>query len=190
MPLTIFRDSYDDLPQLVTARLRLRPLRLDDSADVFAIFNDPAVTRHYDLSTFDDEEEAAELIDYIMDSYEAERQIRWGIVKQDEDRVIGTCGFVMLYQHRGEIGYDLAQAYWRQGIMREALGAVIDYGFETLLLNRIEAMVMPQNVASAALLRSLGFQQEGVLRQYDYFKDAHQDLVSFSLLRQEYYDPA
>ncbi len=62
--------------------------------------------------------------------------------------------------------------YWHQGYMSEALRAMLAYGFETLELNRIEALVMPENEASAILLLRLGFSEEGVLREYAFFKGA------------------
>jgi hypothetical protein len=70
--------------------------------------------------------------------------------------------------------------------MTEALTALLEFGFETLGLNRIEALVMPDNAASFALLNKLGFSEEGLLREYDYFKDEFQDLICFSLLRREF----
>lgn len=177
---------FDFFPTLETPRLILRRIEDADAADLFAVFSDAAVTEHYDLYTFEELDEAYDLVEYFEESYQQERQIRWGIARREDGRVIGTCGFVALYEHRGEIGYELGSAYWGQGYMREALQAVLKLGFETLELNRIEAMVLPQNRASAALLRKLGFTEEGTLREYDYFKEQYQDLRCFSLLRREF----
>ena len=88
-----------------------------------------------------------------------------------------------------EIGYDLHPAYWRQGIMTEALRAVIDYGFSEefcFWLNRIEALTYVEHEASAGLLRKLGFQEEGIRREYGYWKGESHDLRSFSLLRRDW----
>lgn len=177
---------FDFFPTLETPRLILRRIQDTDAADLFAVFNDDAVTEHYDLYTFEELDEAYDLVEYFEESYQQERQIRWGIVRREDGRMIGTCGFVALYEHRGEIGYELGSEYWRQGYMREALHAVLELGFETLELNRIEAMILPQNRASAALLHKLGFSEEGTLREYDYFKEQYQDLRCFSLLRREF----
>ncbi|MCB0183617.1 MAG: GNAT family N-acetyltransferase, partial [Caldilineaceae bacterium] len=98
------------------------------------------------------------------------------------------CGYVLLHRHRGEIGYDLRQREWGKGIMAEALDAIIDFGFRDMGLQRVEALVMPENVASARLLRKLGFTEEGTLRDYDRFKGAFHDMRCFSILKQEYYE--
>jgi ribosomal-protein-alanine N-acetyltransferase len=126
------------------------------------------------------------LIDFFDESFELERAIRWGITRKSDNRLVGTCGYVWLRTYRGEISYELASPYWRQGIMAEALDGIVDFGFAEMGLNRIEAPVMVENVASAQLLRKLGFLEEGVLRQYDFFKGRFHDMRLFALLKEEY----
>ena len=182
-------DAFRHFPTLDTPNLHLRALTLDDADDLFHILGDPQVTRHYELETVADVDEAAELIDFFAESFEVERMIRWGIVPkvgEDAGRVIGTCGYVWLREHRAETGYDLARSHWRRGIMTEALGAVLDFGFGVLALNRIEALVMRDNAASAGLLHALGFTEEGLLREHDFFKEAFHDMRCFGLLRREW----
>ncbi len=72
--------------------------------------------------------------------------------------------------------------------MTEALRAMAQYGFEKtpptgLALNRIEALVVPGNVASARVLTKVGFQREGVLREYGFWKNRFWDLEMFALLK-------
>ncbi len=100
----------------------------------------------------------------------------------------GTCGYKVLspYDQRGEIGYDLARAYWGQGIMREALQAVIAYSFTQLDLNRIQAYVLTENARSIGLLRRLHFETEGVLREYRRFKGEFSDWVLMALLKKDW----
>lgn len=179
--------AFDAFPEIETERLNLRQLVPEDAEAILRIFGDPEVTRYYDLDTYDSVDQALDLIDFFAESFEVERSIRWGIARKDDDIVIGTCGFVWLREHRGEIGYDLARSEWRQGIMYEALDAILDFGFDQLGLNRIEALVMTDNAASAALLHSLGFTQEGLLRQHDFFKGAFHDMRLFSILRSDFY---
>lgn len=177
---------FGAFPQLETPTLYLREMNEDDAADLLAVFADEEVTRFYDLYAYQTEGEALELIDFFTESFEVERSIRWGIARKADNRIVGTCGFVWLRRFRGEIGYELNRAFWRQGIMKEALAAIIQFGFEQLKLNRIEALVMVGNEASASLLRSLGFQEEGTLREHDYFKGRFHDMRCFALLRREW----
>ena len=70
--------------------------------------------------------------------------------------------------------------------MSEALPLVIHYGFLSLKLNRIQALVIPGNSASVGLLMKLGFEEEGLLRDYAFFKGRYNDLISFALLKRDY----
>jgi ribosomal-protein-alanine N-acetyltransferase len=88
--------------------------------------------------------------------------------------------------HRAEIGYDLWPDYWGQGLMPEAIGELIRFGFEEMDLNRIEATTHTENLRSQRVLTRLGFQKEGLLRDF-YFRDnIYNDQVLFSLLRREW----
>ena len=64
------------------------------------------------------------------------------------------------------LGYQLGAPYVRQGYMSEALRLVLAYGFGPLGLHRLEANVRPENAASIALVRRLGFTREGYSRRY------------------------
>jgi ribosomal-protein-alanine N-acetyltransferase len=165
----VLDDAFNSFPVLDTPRLILRQVTKEDAKDVFSIFAHAQVTEYYDLDTFSHVEEAD----------------RWGITKKPNDRIIGTCGVTPRSNGRGGLGYDLSRDYWRQGIMTEALNAIISFAFETMELNRLEALVMPGNLPSEQLLLKLGFTEEGILREYAFYKDRFHDLKSFSILRRD-----
>lgn len=178
---------FATFPEIETDRLLLREILPEDAPAIFRLFGDEQVTRYYDLATYTDLRQAEELVDFFDESFELERAIRWGIERKADGALLGTCGYVWLRQFRGEIGYELHSDFWRQGYMSEAIDAILDFGYTELGLNRIEALVMQENTASAAMLESLGFRQEGVLRQHDFFKGAFHDMRLFALLKEEYY---
>jgi ribosomal-protein-alanine N-acetyltransferase len=178
----------DDFPSLETERLLLRPLNNGDVEFVFRHFSDPDVN-HYLL----DEEPLAtwEQAQAIVDFYTSpgsKSYNRWVIVEKTELRPVGTCGYHLWQKahRRAEIGYDLERASWKKGIMTEALRAVLPYGFEYMGLNRISALVYPENEASIRLLERLGFQKEGLLRQYFRRGETYYDHWLLSLLREEW----
>jgi ribosomal-protein-alanine N-acetyltransferase len=111
------------------------------------------------------------------------------LLKKDSGENIGWCGFHTWYvQHyRAEIGYTLTiETERRNGFMKEALPEIVRYGFEQMKLHRIEAFIGPANIPSLKLVQSLGFIQEGHLREH-YFKDGKiEDSVVFSLLKTEF----
>jgi ribosomal-protein-alanine N-acetyltransferase len=70
--------------------------------------------------------------------------------------------------------------------MSEAVSELLAYGFSVLDLNKIRALVVPDNIASAKLLERLKFQQEGVMRQAQFVNGKYDDLIAFGLLREEW----
>jgi ribosomal-protein-alanine N-acetyltransferase len=179
--------SFESFPQLETANLRLRRLQSSDADAVYRIFSDDEVTRYYDFDTFVSVSQAVDLIARQADRFELGEGIRWGITQKADNIVIGTCGYVYNTQNaQGGLGYDLGRSYWRRGIMSEALQLVVRFGFKTLRFNRIQALVIPGNVASANLLSKLGFREEGTLRDYAFVRGRYQDLRCFSILMRDY----
>ena len=68
--------------------------------------------------------------------------------------------------------------------MTEALSAIIDFGFGEIELNRLEAVVMPENTASIKMLEKLGFRKEGLLEEYEKWgSKGFVDLCMFAMLR-------
>jgi [ribosomal protein S5]-alanine N-acetyltransferase len=179
---------FDRFPCLETPRLILREIMPYDREAVFHLFGNAEVTRYNDVSQFPNIERADQLIDWMRQRYVERKSIRWAVtLRGGQDRLIGTCGFNLFdtRSHFGEIGYDLHPAFWGQGIMTEAVGAMLRFGFFEVGLNRIEANVTVGNVASGALLTKLGFRYEGLMRQRGYWKEAYHDLEWYALLRDE-----
>ncbi|QHW34948.1 GNAT family N-acetyltransferase [Paenibacillus rhizovicinus] len=171
----------------MTERLVLRQLKLGDAPELFAYFAKDEVTEYYDLDSFTEQQQAASLIQRWNERFDRQDGIRWGIALKSEDRIIGTCGFhSWTKEHaKAEIGYELSPAYWQQGIMSEALGSVIPYGFESMGLNRIEAFIDPDNISSRKLLEKAGLREEGLLRDYFYEKGRFVDAVLFARLKRD-----
>ena len=180
---------FKSFPRLETEHLVLRRLHPSDAASLYAILSDEDVARFYDDEAFTDVSQAREQLEAWERGFEAWRVIRWGIVQRGTDEVIGTCGYYGFHRWhaRASLGYELARPYWRQGMMTEALAAIIGFGFREVGLNRVQGVLMPGNVVSVKLLEKLGFQREGILRQYENWGGkGYADLLMFALLRQEY----
>lgn len=106
-------------------------------------------------------------------------------------KIIGRCGIHNWNtdHNRAEVGYHMTdESYKQQGLMTEAFGAVIDYGFNVLKLHRMEALVGSQNVPSLRLMEKYGFIKEGVLREHWYSAGKYEDSLMFSKLQKEYAD--
>lgn len=85
-----------------------------------------------------------------------------------------------------EVGYSLSREYWGQGLMTEALSAVIAETFRTLRLHRIEAMHFTDNPASGRVMAKCGMQHEGHLRERIYCKGVFRDVEMWAILRRDW----
>ena len=177
-----------DFPALETPRLRLRELALADAADVFVFAGDPVV-QLYDGGPVASLDEVRSGIERDRVDARARESLSWGITLKPGDTVIGRIGLANWSRehHRAEIGYDIARAYWRQGIGTEAVAAVVRYAFEELHLHRLEAFPTLDNVASVRLLEKLGFVHEGTARQVLLMDDgAYHSVGQYSMIEDEY----
>ena len=181
-------DAFTQFPTLTTNRLRLRQLRPADAEALFAIRSDPVGTEFMGQEPHQTLEDTQKLIQRLQISYEQRNSLLWCITFKGEDTAIGTCMFFSFNFdfHYAEAGYDLHRAYWRQGIVSEAMSAVLTYGFTELELHRIEADVAPDNTRSKNLLLKLGFTFEGNLRQRYFFRGQFEDEYYFGLLKDEW----
>lgn len=180
-------ESNEGFPILETARLRLRQPRENDASRLLAVTQDENVMRYYGMEAFPSEQEALHAINDFNDQYKEAGGIRWVITIKPRDDYVGDIGFGYIRQHaRADLGFKLAQDYWRQGIVTEAMDAVIAYGIEAMEVNRFEAVADPRNVACVGLLEQYGFRKEGLLREYEFEKGAFVDLLMYSLLSREW----
>jgi ribosomal-protein-serine acetyltransferase len=104
-----------------------------------------------------------------------------------DGRMIGAGGLlgVEWEARKTGIGYWLAEEHQGRGLMTRAVQAMSDYAFDELDLNRVEIHVGTENRKSRAIPERLGFQQEGVLRDYERIGDRYLDMVVYALLAQD-----
>lgn len=85
----------------------------------------------------------------------------------------------------GTIGYWVGRPFARQGYMREAIGVLVHYAFDTLDLSRIEAGCLPENIASRGVLERSGFKYEGVAQSYLQINGRWRNHVLYANLRSD-----
>lgn len=181
-------DQTEGFPTLVTDRLRLRRMTAADAEALFAVYSDPVVTRYLNRLPMAGTEDAGAAIDRAAAEFAGGTALRLGVVLPEPDRVIGTVGLLHFDwpSRRAEIGYGLGQPYWGKGLAGEAVAALLEYGFETLGLHRIEAELDPRNDPSARVLERQGFVREGLLRERCIVGDEVTDSLIMGLLRRDY----
>lgn len=179
--------SSISFPNLETRRLWLRQAIKEDAEAIFKIFSDPNVTRFHDLNTFTHLSKAIGVLERRARGFETGRGIRWGIAYKPNNYLIGSCGFTWNERaNAAEVGYELASQFWRQGIMSEALYAILNYAFEIRKVQFVTAEIMLENLASRRLLEKLGFQSQEIHRERGFWKGKHHDLEEFRLMKSKF----
>ncbi|MDR1886085.1 MAG: GNAT family N-acetyltransferase [Synergistaceae bacterium] len=172
-------------PVLKTDDFILRELTEDDLGAISSIWSSPKVTEMMSSGPLSHEDSVQML--YVLSSlWNNDAGIRWGV--EHEGRLIGTCGFHNINKglRRAELGYELNYEYWGRGFMRLALRPVLDYGFNIMRFERIEAFLNVDNDRSAGLLLKLAFKLEGTLRDYARTPKGLIDQNCFSLLKRDW----
>lgn len=172
---------------LETERLRLRKMTDGMYEDIVLHSSDQEVIRLFGIKEEDLEKERAKAEKGF--SMFNKSMLIFHLVDRSSDTVIGWCGYHTWFREhrRAEIGYMLfSEEFYGKGLMSEAVKEVIRYGFETMKLNRIDALVGPENHASLKIVDKFGFKQEGVLRHHYFTKERFEDSVYFGLLAEEY----
>ncbi len=167
---------------------KLRPPEPRDAERLFEFKNDCQVAGflggfHTGLAVRDIEE-------WIESRRKAQSDIVW-VVANSDDQCLGHVGFYQLdYRIRsGEFGIMIGdKASWGQGLGRAVTEYVVRWGFEQLNLNRICLSVLDSNERAIALYRSIGFRDEGKLREAQYKEGRYHDVLLMSLLRSEWSD--
>lgn len=173
---------------LETPRLLLRKPVAEDADGVFDYSSDERVTEFLSWGPAESLEDTRSFLDEVSKKIEANELFDWGLVLKETGEFIGTCGFVSIDSNNrsGEIGYLLSRKYWNRGIMTEALSRIIEFGFENLGLNRIEAKCDTDNIGSEKVLQKVGMKNEGLLRKAQYAKKRYRDLKIYSILKNEF----
>lgn len=149
-------------PVLSTERLRLRALRPGDAPELLALYADAEVMRHWIHPPWTALAQAQDAIDEARRDLASGRALHLAIEARREARLAGSCALydIAPERRRATLGYLLAAPYWGKGMAREALQVLLAYGTGTLGLERIEAEVTPDNIASQSLLARFGFRRE------------------------------
>ena len=144
-----------DLPVIETKRLILRKISPYDAADMYEYAHLPEVTQYLTWREHPSVDHTLEYLKILKKAYKKGEYFDWALELKESGKMIGTCGFAALdfYNLKGEIGYVLNPVYSKRGLMTEAVKKVIEYGFGTLGLERIEAKHLPGNENRASVMR-------------------------------------
>lgn len=162
---------------LTTRRFLLRAARPDDLTDLFEIYQDPDAMRFWSSPPDGRPEQTKLRIDRMIDGAKTP-PVAYFVLEKD-GKAIGTAGG----NKSGEVGFILHKDFWRQGLISEAMSAIIPHLWQVLDVDELMADVDPNNHASIGLLTSLGFQITGTKENTYHINGVWSDSVYFGLPR-------
>lgn len=180
--------NLNPFPVIQTERLILRQMELADADNLFLLRKEKKVMQYIAKPLATSIMDAIDLINLINQRIETNAGINWAITLKDENKLVGSVSLHKIDKehHRAELGYMLSPHLWNKRITSEAVNAVINYGFDKLNLHSIEALIDPDNIASAKILKSFGFKKEAYFKQNYFFNEKFLDTEVYSLLKSDW----
>ena len=175
-------------PTLQTDRLVLRPFTNGDADNLFALRSDSHVMRYWDAPPWSERGQADRFIAACWRMAEEGSGARLAIDRTSDKRFLGWCGVTRWNpEYRSaSMGYCLEEASWGHGYATEAGRSLLQWAFDTLDLNRVQAEVDTRNPPSARVLEKLGFLREGTLREDCIVNGVVSDSWVYGLLRSQW----
>jgi [ribosomal protein S5]-alanine N-acetyltransferase len=173
--------------QLDGQHVRLREFRQDDLEPSLRIVADDRVTRWLSFDSLTREQQAQRLTGAIERAgHDPRNEWYLGITTPADDELIGFARLGLTGVHAAKLGYAIAADHWGHGYATDAAQTMITFGFGVLDLHRVTAAIGPDNSASIAVVKKLGFTREGRLRDHVFTNGAWRDSELYSILVHEW----
>jgi len=181
------KPSFEKKKILEGEKIRLEKCKKAHMEVLYTLINSPKV--HSRLTNqIKSKEEFKTYFRFLHNQWEMNRDYSYTILFNRENLILGQISLYNLHfiHDRGEVGLWIGYPYWRHGYGLEALKLILEYGFSDLHLNRIQAHIFTDNIASIKLFEKAGFQKEGVRRQYVFKNTQYLDVFSYALLKEDF----
>ena len=143
---------------LATDRLLVRETTLDDVDEFYKLYKDPEMTKYMEGLFENPEDEKRYQKDYIEKVYGLMGFGIWTLVRREDQKVIGRVGYSVRNGFEDiELGFLIGKDYQGQGYAFESCSAVLDYGRDVLLFDKVQTLVKAENEISINLCKKLGF---------------------------------
>ncbi len=169
-----------------TQRLLLRQAEQTDAQAMFDHWaSDPEVTKYLTWPTHENVNTTYAVLESWIAQYQRPNYYQWMIVLKDLGQPIGTISVVHSRDiiASAEIGYCIGKAWWHQGYTTEALQAVMDYLFDQVGINRMEACHDVNNPNSGKVMEKCGMRLEGIHRSADRNNQGICDMARYAILK-------
>lgn len=176
--------NFNPFPKIKTKNLILRKMNHDDINDLFRMRKDPRMHEHTDTKVDESIDDTKKYIDKMNKGIEDNRWIIWAIEHRELNMVIGTISIWNIDNEKksGELGYGITPDYQGQGLMKEALLSVIEYGFKNMKLSKLDAYTEVNNFNSIKLLEKCNFIEIDRIEDKGYLNNRVYQMVVYSMM--------
>lgn len=175
--------NFTPFPNLETKNLILRKMAYNDINDLFQMRKDPRMNEYTDTKLDENIDETRSYIDRMNKGVDDDKWIIWAIVHKQSNKVIGSICIwnINMEQMCGELGYGIIPDYQGQGLMKEALLSVVEYGFNVMNLTALDAYTEENNLKSINLLEKSNFIEINRVDDEGYFSNRVYHMVVYRL---------
>jgi ribosomal-protein-alanine N-acetyltransferase len=177
-----------EFPRIETGRFVLRLFEPSDAGRVRELAGDEAIAdTTLNIPHPYEEGMAEEWISAGRIKFESGECVHFAVVLKSKLELIGAIGLIIDKEfNRGGLGYWIGREYWNQGYCTEAARAILEYGFDQLLLHKITASHFARNPSSGKVMCKIGMKKEGFLKKHVFKNNKYEDLVVYGILRKEW----
>jgi len=178
-----------NITKLQTNRLLLRSFRDTDLTDIHALLTTPE-SSVYNPGQVPDNQVTTKILltDWINEKVTEPRNKFTFSIENNDKQFVGiiSIGIIKRHYKNAEIWYKVNPQFWGKGYATEAVKEIIKFGFETLLLHRIEAGCATGNVASYKVLEKAGMYREAHTRKLLPLKSGWSDNYGYAILEEDF----
>lgn len=181
--------THTGTTEIETKNLILRKFEYSDNDDMLKHWiSDPKIQSMYGEPTYTTKDEVNKLLNKYITSYEKDDYYRWAIILKETNECIGQLAYFLVdnKNHFAEIEYCIGSNFQRKGYVTEATKSVIEYGFNSINLHKIQISHKSINTPSKKVIEKCGFIYEGTLRHYFYEDGQYVDRLYYSILRTDF----
>ncbi len=170
-----------------TSRLKICCYKPDFLNDAFEIYNDAETMRMAGPGMHSNINETDEFISSAIKTSQDGSFLFWAIVDKQTGKMIGDISLHPDYKHKyASMGSILNKLFFQKGLMTEVSWPVLTYAFSELGLNRVEAQICTEHIASIKYVEKLGFKNEGRLRQNFFIDGIFYDSYMYALIKENF----
>lgn len=173
--------------KIKTQRLELRDYNKTDLENIFKLKSCKEVWKYSTYDAINTYDEAEFELNKLINMNHENPYIFKGLYLYNTNTYIGEAGIISYNKNanRCVVGYNILPKYWNKGYATEITRAIVKYAFETLKVQRVEALAQEENIASRRVLEKSGLILEGILKNFAYIRGVYVNVCYYGVISQD-----